>query len=127
VKSHKVLVIDDSEIASEAAQEVLRAEGFDVRACTALGEFTEILKHWHPDVVLTDMHMPTIQGTELCYWIKSTRGGRGKSPAKVILYSAAPEDELELFAKTSGADAFVCKDRGMDAMRDVVLSLTGKD
>ena len=122
MRSQKVLVIDDSEIASEMAQEVLRAEGFDVRACTALGEFTEILKHWRPDVVLTDMHMPSIEGTELCYWIKS---GGGKSPAKVILYSAAPEDELELFAKTSGADAFVCKDRGMDAMRDVVLSLTG--
>jgi CheY-like chemotaxis protein len=119
----KILVIDDSEIASEAAQEALREEGFDVRACTALGEFTEILKHWHPDVVLADMHMPSIEGTELCYWIKSSPTLGGRSHAKVILYSAASEEELELFAKTSGADAFVCKNRGMDAIRDVVVAV----
>jgi len=114
----RVLVIDDSEIASELAQDAIREAGFDVRACTTLGEFTEILKHWHPHVVLADINMPSIQGTELCYWIKSSTG---KVPARVVLYSDAPEDELELLAKTSDADGFVSKSRGVAAIRDVVV------
>jgi len=120
VSGTRVLVIDDSEIASELAQEAIREAGFDVRACTTLGEFTEILKHWQPDVVLADVNMPSIQGTELCYWIKSSTG---ETPARVVLYSHAPEDELELLAKTSDADGFVSKARGIDAIRDAVVSV----
>jgi CheY-like chemotaxis protein len=120
VNDTRVLVIDDSEIAAELAQDAIREAGFDVRACTTLGEFTEILKHWRPDVVLADINMPTIQGTELCYWIKSSTG---KVPARVVLYSDAPEDELELLAKTSEADGFVSKSRGVDAIRDEVVSV----
>jgi CheY-like chemotaxis protein len=116
----RVLVIDDSEIAAEIAQDVIREAGLDVRACTTLGEFTEILKQWRPDIVLADINMPSIQGTELCYWIKSHTG---KTPAKVVLYSDSPVDVLELLAKTSDADGFVSKAQGLDAIRDAVVSL----
>jgi CheY-like chemotaxis protein len=116
----RVLVIDDSEIAAEIAQDVIREAGLDVRACTTLGEFTEILKQWHPDIVLADINMPSIQGSELCYWIKSHTG---KTPAKVVLYSDTSEEELELLARTSEADGFVTKAQGIEAIRDAVVSL----
>jgi two-component system OmpR family response regulator len=116
----RILVIDDSEIAAELAQDAIREAGFDVRACTTLGEFTELLKQWHPHVVLADINMPSIPGSELCYWIKSSTG---KTPARVVLYSDSPEEELEILAKTSDADGFVCKSRGVDAIRDVVVSV----
>jgi hypothetical protein len=40
-----------------------------------------------------------------------------------VLYSAASTDELELLAKTSGADGFVSKERGVDAIIDAVAKV----
>ena len=116
----KVLIIDDSEITTEVTQDVLRDGGFDVRACTTLGEFTTILQHWLPNVVLTDVNMPAVSGAELCHWIKTSVQNES---VPVVLFSDMPEDELEILAKTSGADAFISKARGIDQLRERLSSL----
>lgn len=116
---YKVLILDDSEITTEVAQEALQHEGFEVRACTTLGEVTAILKHWLPDVVLTDVNMPAMSGAELCHWIKTS----GESLAvSVVLFSDMPEDELAILATTSGADGFISKARGIDMLRERLCS-----
>ena len=107
----KVLVIDDSEIASEVAQEFLREGGYDVRAVTSLGEFTVLLQQWHPHVVLTDVNMPSVSGAELCHWIKSNVQN---DDVPVILFSDLPEDELSILAKTSGAEGYLSKTRATE-------------
>lgn len=116
----KVLIIDDSELAVEVAQHALQDSGFDVRACTSLGEFTAILKHWMPNIVLTDVNMPAVSGAELCHWIKTCVPNES---VPVVLFSDMPEDELEIVAKTSGADAFISKARGVEKLRERLSSL----
>jgi len=117
---YKVLIIDDSEITTEVAQDALRNGGFDVRACTTLGEFTAILKHWLPNVVLTDVNMPAVSGAELCHWIKTSIANE---TVPVVLFSDMPEDELEILAQTSGADGLISKARGIDMLRERLASL----
>ncbi len=72
-----------------------------------------------PDIVITDLVMPRLNGVEL------TRRIRQELPqTKVILMSSHAEDAYRLMASDSGADAFVSK-RVIDssllpAIRDVV-------
>jgi DNA-binding NarL/FixJ family response regulator len=57
-----------------------------------------------PDVVITDLVMPRLNGVEL------TRRLRQELPlTKVILMSSYTEDAYRLMASDSGADAFVSK------------------
>jgi PleD family two-component response regulator len=106
----RVLIMDDSDLTLAAATSVLEREGFEVKTATTLGTFNAILNGWSPHVVLTDVHMPELEGTELCAWIKS-RVQTADVP--IILYSGLPDDELAELARRSGADGYVTKARGM--------------
>jgi CheY-like chemotaxis protein len=107
----RVLVVDDSEIASEVMRVALEGTGYEVRATRSLGEFKTALDGWHPNVVLADVHMPGTTGPELCRWIKQCVCA-GEVP--VVLYSDMPEQSLEAIAVAAGADAFVSKEGGFD-------------
>jgi DNA-binding NarL/FixJ family response regulator len=72
-----------------------------------------------PDLVITDLMMPRLNGVEL------TKRIRQELPeTKIILVSSYPEDQYRLMAADSGADAFVNKrvisDALLPAIRDVV-------
>lgn len=109
-EKHRVLIMDDSDLTLAAATSVLEREGFEVKTATTLGAFNAILNRWAPHVVLTDVQMPELAGTELCAWIKS-RVQTADVP--ILLYSGLPDDELAELARQSGADGFVTKSRGM--------------
>jgi PleD family two-component response regulator len=106
----KVLLIDDSEIASEFARVVLERDGFEVRAARTLGEFNVVLKTWLPNVILADVNMPDITGADLCKWVKQRVDTQS---VPVVLYSETSEEELAGLAKDSGADGFVSKAEGL--------------
>ena len=72
-----------------------------------------------PDIVITDLVMPRLNGVEL------TRRIRQELPeTKIILISSHTEDAYRLMASDSGADAFVSKQvidsSLLPAIRDVV-------
>jgi len=62
----RILLVDDDESAGGALEALLRNDGFSVSFVpsgeTALAEARRAL----PDVVLTDLHMPTMDGVSLC-------------------------------------------------------------
>jgi CheY-like chemotaxis protein len=107
----RVLLIDDSEIASEVARVVLEDTGFEVRAARTLGEFNVVLKTWSPNIVLADVNMPGITGPELCQWIKQRIDTES---VPVVLYSDMPETTLRQLADASGADGYVSKAHGIE-------------
>jgi two-component system response regulator HydG len=63
--NHRILVVDDEPGARTALTELLREEGYEVRAAAdgykALGR----LDGWQPDVLITDLKMPGMDGIEL--------------------------------------------------------------
>jgi CheY-like chemotaxis protein len=107
----RVLLIDDSELASEVARTVLESTGFEVRSARTLGEFNVVLTTWHPHIVLADVNMPGVSGPELCLWIKRRIDTHG---VPVVLYSDMPEAALGKLADESGADAYVSKQKGLE-------------
>lgn len=62
--SKKVLIVDDERLIVEVIAEYLQFEGYD--SCTALNgeEGLRQLEEQHPDLVITDMRMPGMDGYE---------------------------------------------------------------
>jgi len=77
-----------------------------------------------PDIVITDLMMPLLNGIEL------TKRIREELPqTKIILMSSYTEDAYRLMASDSGADAFVNKrvinDALLPAIRDLIRRISG--
>lgn len=60
----RILVVDDEPAARSALSEMLRDEGYEVQSAAdgykALGR----IDNWIPDVVITDVNMPALDGIE---------------------------------------------------------------
>jgi two-component system KDP operon response regulator KdpE len=70
---------------------------------TALDTFND----WHPDLVITDLGMPNMNGIELC------RRLRAISQVPIIVLSAKGEEQTKVEALDTGADDFVTKPFGI--------------
>jgi two-component system KDP operon response regulator KdpE len=70
----------------------------------------ETFNDWHPDLVITDLAMPNMNGLELC------RKVRAVSPVPIIVLSAKGEEKTKVEALDIGADDFVTKPFGIDEL-----------
>jgi two-component system KDP operon response regulator KdpE len=103
----RILVVDDEPQLTRVLRTGLGARGYDVRAAadglTALDTFND----WHPDLVITDLGMPNMNGIELC------RRLRAISQVPIIVLSAKGEEQTKVEALDTGADDFVTKPFGI--------------
>ena len=71
----RILIVEDDDAARSALERLLRAEGFVTSSAAdgeaALAEASRML----PDVVLTDLHMPGMDGLELCRRLRAMARG----------------------------------------------------
>ncbi len=67
----RVLIVDDDRKIAELLSELLEYEGYEVVSAENGGQALEILDSFDPDVVISDVVMPVINGIELCRQIKS--------------------------------------------------------
>jgi CheY-like chemotaxis protein len=109
----RIVLIDDSELVLTVMTPVLTAAGFEVRAVSSLRKFLNVVLDWKPHLIVTDLYMPEMSGAELCAWLRK-QVQTAKLP--VIICSSAPDEELAEVARTVGADGYVSKDAGPDAL-----------
>lgn len=110
---HRILLIDDSEIALHFVSRALGRAGFDVRATADVHHLESVLGGWRPDVILTDVDMPGVTGPELCRMLKSNYE---TAHVPVVLFSAVPPHELENLARECEADGFLSKVNGLESL-----------
>ncbi|MEE8410830.1 MAG: response regulator [Myxococcota bacterium] len=120
----RVLIIDDSEMALRLISEALSSYGIDVIATISPGAFFQrVFSDEKPDLILTDMEMPNISGSDICRQLKNDP--RSKEIPLVIL-SNLPLSQLERTAHVLGADACLCKATFDEAVvANVLLPLLG--
>ena len=106
-------MIDDSEIQLAVVSKVLENAGFEVRAVSSLRRFVNAVLDWKPHLIVTDLYMPEMTGAQLCSWLR-TQVQTAKTP--VIICSSAEDSELERVARAVGADGYVSKAAGPDAL-----------
>ena len=71
-KKYRVLAIDDEPAMIEWLKILLEHEGYEVRTAMIGTRGEEIFKTWKPDVVITDMMLPDVDGLELLRKFKQT-------------------------------------------------------
>lgn len=116
----RLLLIDDSELILAAESHILSAAGFDVRAVSSLRAFLNTLLDWKPHIIITDLYMPEMSGADLCQWLRKQIT---TSRIPIVLCSSAPADELEEVATRVGADAYLSKDEGLEALPERLNAL----
>jgi two-component system, OmpR family, KDP operon response regulator KdpE len=106
----RILVVDDEPQLTRVLRTGLKSRGYDVRAAAdGLAGF-EAFTDWHPDLVITDLAMPNVDGLELC------RRVRAISQVPIIVLSAKGEEKTKVEALDLGADDFVTKPFGIDEL-----------
>ena len=106
----RILVVDDEPQLTRVLRTGLKSHGYDVRAAAdGLAGF-EAFNDWHPDLVITDLAMPNVDGLELC------RRLRAISQVPIIVLSARGEEKTKVEALDLGADDFVTKPFGIDEL-----------
>lgn len=88
----RILVIDDEALIAETVAEILSQEGFEATAVSGGLPAIELAKTWTPDIVLSDVIMPGLNGIETGARIREI-----VPRCRVILFSgqAATVDLLE--------------------------------
>src|SRR5215210_3767004 len=66
----RVLAIDDEPAMTEWLKMVIEAEGYEVRTALIGTRGEEIFKQWRPDVVVTDLMLPDLDGIQLLRRLK---------------------------------------------------------
>src|SRR5688572_21370134 len=106
----RILVVDDEPQLMRVLRMGLKSRGYDVRVAADGLCGLETFMDWKPDLVITDLAMPEMDGLELC------RRLRAISPVPIIVLSAKGEEETKVEALDIGADDYVTKPFGIDEL-----------
>jgi two-component system KDP operon response regulator KdpE len=99
----RILVIDDESQITRVLRAALSAQGYDVRTANDPEEGLRVFRDWSPDLVITDLMMPTMSGVEVCRLIRT------KSTTPVLVLSVREHERSKVEALDAGADDYVTK------------------
>jgi PAS domain S-box-containing protein len=102
----KILIIVDSPTHAEELRYILENEGYQVMTASNGKDALEVLKGSKPDVIISDIIMPEINGFELCRHIKSDAD---LSAIPVILLTSLSDPADVISGLQCGADNFIVK------------------
>ena len=98
-----ILVVDDEPQITRVLKTTLSSQGYGVRSASDGEEALNEMKTWPPDLIITDLRMPGIDGLELC------RRVRVDSRIPIIVLSVKGEEAIKVQALDAGADDYVTK------------------
>lgn len=120
-----ILVIDDSADFLEIISVCLRTEGFEVKTAVNVAAGTEIARNDMPDLVLLDINMPGVNGTEAFLDFKRDRElSKLKVAFLTSMYLPWPGiKDKEKFAKEIGAAMFLDKSQDLGTISEKIKSI----
>ena len=99
----RILVVEDEESFSDPLSYLLRKEGFEVDLAGTGPEALELFDRHGADLVLLDLMLPGLSGTEVC------RALRARSTVPVIMLTAKDSEVDKVVGLELGADDYVTK------------------
>jgi len=106
----RILVVDDEPQITRVLRTSLSSHGYDIRAANDGEMALEIMKDWTPDLVITDLSMPNMDGLQLC------RRLRPATRIPIIVLSVRGEERTKVQALDAGADDYVTKPFGIEEL-----------
>jgi two-component system KDP operon response regulator KdpE len=116
-EAKKILVVDDEAQITRVLRRGLESAGFQVRIANDGRAGLETFRSWLPDLVITDVSMPGLNGLELCSRIRQI------SDAPVLVLSVKEDEPTKVKALDLGADDYVSKPFGMAELTARVRAL----
>jgi two-component system KDP operon response regulator KdpE len=99
----KILIVDDESQITRVLRTALSTQGYLLRIAANGVEGMEAVHEWKPDLVITDLAMPQMNGVELCREIRAV------SQVPIIVLSVRNHDLMKVEALDAGADDYVTK------------------
>ncbi len=109
-ENKKVLVIDDEPQITRVLRHSLSAHRYDVRTAADGVSGLETFRDWHPDLIITDLQMPEMDGIAFCREIRKA------SALPIIVLSVRGDERTKVEALDAGADDYVTKPFGIDEL-----------
>jgi CheY-like chemotaxis protein/AraC-like DNA-binding protein len=118
-KKYKVMMIeDDEEIRQYVCKEL--SANFQMDSCTNGKDALQKILQQVPDLVISDIMMPEMDGITLCKKIKQNVN---INHIPVVLLSAKTTEEDTVEGLSTGADAYITKPFSMEVLRQTVQNL----
>jgi two-component system chemotaxis response regulator CheY len=115
-----ILIVDDSESIREVVSFTLENAGYKVLIGTDGVDALQFLNGSHIDLVLTDFHMPNMDGISL---IKEIRAKAGYQFTPILLLTTESQAAKKEEAKAAGATGWIVKPFVQDKLLAVVQKL----
>src|SRR5437588_7658571 len=105
-----ILVVDDEAQITRVLKTSLSSLGYGIRTAADGEEALQVIQEWSPDLIITDLRMPNMNGLELC------REVRKESQVPIIVLSVKGEETIKVQALDAGADDYVTKPFSMNEL-----------
>lgn len=106
----RILLVDDEDAIQRSLGPLLRTHGYDVEMASAGMAALKLAAAHLPDLIVLDLGLPDLDGTEVCRRIRET------SKVPIIVLSARTGEADKVRALDLGADDFVTKPFGPDEL-----------
>jgi len=103
----RILVVDDEQEITLVLRSGLAKHGYDVRVAGEGEAALELFQAWMPDLIVTDLSMPNMNGLKLCQRLREI------SSVPIIILSVKGDEATKIEALDAGADDYVTKPFGM--------------
>lgn len=118
VSSLSILVVDDDELNRQMMRLILKREGHSVEFAANGAEALEAVKAQSFDMVLMDLQMPVMDGTEASRRIREWEEGKDRTFIVALTASYLPEKGAELFE--AGIDNYLAKPFEVKHLRNIL-------
>ncbi len=112
-----ILIVDDEPAFCGVLSELLRSYGYAVRFAYSVTQAWELMEENPPDLVLTDVMMPGVDGLSL---VRRLRNNPTYARVHTIVVSAKAQPEDIEASLDAGADACLIKPFSARELRDMV-------
>jgi len=120
-KKVSILLIDDEKAALHGLKKTLSGQGYDLSEAGGGIEGLEKATELQPDIVITDMVMPELDGIELIKKLTAV-----SSPPLIILTTAFGSESIAVDAMRAGAYDYISKPYDIDELKMLVANAAGK-
>ncbi|MCS6962006.1 MAG: protein kinase [Deltaproteobacteria bacterium] len=117
-----IYCLDDQVFILNILKHILSSSGFEVLTFTSWDNLHEALCQQVPDIVVTDVQMPEVNGVKVCSMLK-----QAFPSLKVVLFSNVYENDLALLSAEAGADDWISKSWTPDVWLKKIQEIQAKN
>ncbi len=100
----RILIVEDNELNLKLLQDLLEFQGYTILVSSLGATAIEIARQQRPDLILLDIQLPDISGTEVAYQLKANEGTRSIPIVAVTAFAMAGDRERILAAQEPEGD-----------------------